>query len=196
MNLIEILTKNDALVNEMAQGLGVGSQDARSGMEALLPALTRGIQRNTHSAGGLESLAGAIQRGNHQRYLERPDLLGQRETIQDGNDILGHILGSKGVSRNVAAHASQETGLPSDLLKKMLPMLAAAVMGGLGQQSQAGAGGGGAGDLLGQMLGAATGAGRQPSGGSAGTAMLEQLLDSNQDGNVLDDVLSMAKKLL
>jgi hypothetical protein len=194
MNLLEILTKNDALVGQLAQGLGVGSQDARSGMEALLPALTRGLQRNTQSQDGLGGLANAIQRGGHQRYIERPDLLGQAESIQDGNDILGHILGSKDVSRNVAAHASKQTGLDSTLLKKMLPMLAAAVMGGLGQQSQSG--GGGAGDLLGQMLGAATGGGSRAGSGSPGTALLEQLLDSNQDGNVLDDVLSLAKKFL
>jgi hypothetical protein len=194
VNLLEILTKNDALVSQMAQGLGVGSQDARSGMEALLPALTRGLQRNTQNQGGLGGLANAIQNGGHQRYIERPDLLGQRESIQDGNNILGHILGSKDVSRNVAAHASKETGLDSDILKKMLPMLAAAVMGGLGQQSQAGGGAGGG--LLGQMLGAATGGGSRASSGSPGTAMLEQLLDSNQDGNVLDDVLSLAKKFL
>jgi len=196
MNLLEILSKNDALVSQLAQGLGVGSQDARSGMEALLPALTRGLQRNTQSQEGLGGLANAIQRGGHQRYIERPDLLGQAESIQDGNNILGHILGSKDVSRNVAAHASKQTGLGSDLLKKMLPMLAAAVMGSLGQQSQSGGGGGGAGDLLGQMLGAATGGGSRAGSGSPGTAMLEQLLDSNQDGNVLDDVLSLAKKFL
>ena len=96
--------------------------------------------------------------------------------IADGNKILGHIFGSKDVSRNVAANASAETGIDPSLIKKALPMLAGIAMGALNKNSNAGrdlggtANQGGLGPLAGALLG----------GG---------------DGKVgVDDVLSLARK--
>ncbi len=45
--------------------------------------------------------------------------------VSDGNNILGHILGSKDVSRAVADRASANTGIDSGMLKQMLPCLPA-----------------------------------------------------------------------
>ena len=76
-----------------------------------------------------------------------------------GNDILGQIFGSKDVSRGVADEVAGSTGLSSDLLKKMLPMLAMAAVGYMMKQRSAPAasaqsGGGGAlGGILGQVFG-------------------------------------------
>lgn len=72
----------------------------------------------------------------------------------------------------------------------MLPILAMLVTGYLARQQGAGnqaTSGGGLGGLLGGLLGG----GRQQ--GSAGG--LAGLLDSNGDGNPLDDILRMAGKL-
>jgi len=46
----------------------------------------------------------------------------KRKTVQDGNGILGHIFGSKDVSREVAARASAQSGVGADVLKKLLPI--------------------------------------------------------------------------
>ena len=45
--------------------------------------------------------------------------------MADGNGILGHIFGSKDVSRQVAARAAQSSGVAPDILAKMLPLVAA-----------------------------------------------------------------------
>jgi hypothetical protein len=58
--------------------------------------------------------------GGHQQYLDDPSRLGAAETLQDGNGILGHIFGSKDVSRQVAAQASANTGISPDGLMGML----------------------------------------------------------------------------
>ncbi len=44
------------------------------------------------------------------------------------------MFGSKDVSRQVAAHASRQTVLGADLLKQMLPVVAAMTMGVLSKQ--------------------------------------------------------------
>jgi hypothetical protein len=44
-----------------------------------------------------------------------------------GNQILGHIFGSKDTSRDVATQASQESGFDRSVLKKLLPIVAGPV---------------------------------------------------------------------
>ena len=193
MNLLETLLNENGggVVREIARNLQLPEDSTRSAIEQLTPALSRGISQNARKTGGLESLFGALQSGGHERYAKDPSLLADPDVVSDGNAILGHILGSKDVSRNVAGRAAQETGLDASILKKMLPMVAAAAMGTLGQQSSGGGG------VLGQLAGSVLGGGfqqgaTQSSAGMAGA--LESFLDSDKDGAVVDDLFSMAQK--
>ncbi len=200
MNLINSILQNGAALQQIAKQLNLNPSDVQNAVQHMAPALSRGIQKNISSPGGLEGLLGALSKGNHQQYVENPSTLGQDTTIQDGNAILGHILGSKDVSRNVAGHAAQQTGLDSGLLKKMLPMLATVVMGSLSKQSaNAGllpgsSGNSGGGGLLGGLLKGLSGGGQARGGGNPALDMLSGFLDSDNDGSVVDDLLGMAKK--
>ena len=70
-----------------------------------------------------------------------------------GNQILGHIFGSKDKSREVASQASQQSGVDSSVLKKLLPIVAGAVaMHYMSKRGRSGGGGAGGG-LLGSILG-------------------------------------------
>jgi len=88
----------------------------------LIPALTRGLKNNASSDSGLSSLVNALQEGNHHNYLDDPSSLGHASTVTDGNSILGHIFGSKDVSRNIANYGANQAGLSSTLMKKALPI--------------------------------------------------------------------------
>jgi len=189
MNLEDILS-NPQVLQQLARSAGIGESEARTGFEALLPAVTQGLQRNSRDASGLESLAKALGSGAHDRYLDQPEALADPRALIDGNAILGHIFGSKDVSRNVAGHAARSSGLDSTILKQLLPVVASIAMGALSKNSQHGAqlreaapssGGGGA-DLVGGLLGSLM-------GGASGRA-------STQNDSVLDDVLDLAKKFL
>ena len=185
MNLADLLS-NPQVLNQLANSVGARPDQAQAGLEALLPSVTRAMQRNAGGGSGLEALAGALGSGRHDRYVDSPDLLGRPETRVDGNNILGHIFGSKDVSRNVAAHASQQSGVSSDLLKQMLPLVASLAMGALSKGSQGGRSiqqpqGGGGMDVLGGLLGGLLGGG----------AAQQQANDSP-----LDDILDLAKKFL
>jgi len=165
-------------VRQLGQNFGLDENQTASAISSLLPALGQGLARNASAPGGLESLLGALTGGGHQRYLEDPSALGHEDTIRDGNGILGHLLGSKEVSRAVAQRASEKTGVGVDILKKMLPVVAAMAMGTLSRQT----------------AGARSSAPAvAPDSGLMG--MLGQFLDTNRDGSVLDDVMGMASKL-
>ena len=132
----------------------------------------RGLQKQTESSGGLAALQGALASGNHQRYVDQPELMQSSATRDDGNRILGHIFGSKDVSRNVAAQAAADTGLDAGLIKKALPLVAGLAMGAISKKTSGGAAEQDSGGALGGLLG---GSGRSSGG--------------------VDDLLGLAKKL-
>lgn len=205
INLFDMLTQtnNGAAVQQVGQQTGLQPDMAQAAIKALLPAIAGGLQRNVQQPGGLQSLLGALQNGQHEQYLDQPESLAQPNAIADGNAILGHLLGSKDTSRAVAAHAAQKTGLSEQVLKSVLPMFASMAMASLSKQTKkpdmAGAlagmlsgqqpqpAQGGIGGLLGGLLGGQSKA--QAQTGAMG--MLGGLLDADGDGNAVDDIFQM-----
>ena len=174
MELLEAIlgAKNGGAVEQIARSLGVDRGDTENVIRQLAPALGRGLQKNAGDQPGLESLLNALRTGNHQRYLDNPELSVQDDGISEGNKILGHILGSKDVSRRLASHASEQTGVSDGLIKKMLPMIATVAMGALSNRAQAGQ----SGEALGGLIGAFLGGGKS--------------------GSIVDDLVGMAGKFL
>ncbi len=168
-------------VKQVANQFGLEENQASSAIQMLLPALMGGVKNNVSQQGGMEALLGALSGGGHSRYLENPELLGRPETVADGNGILGHLLGSKDVSRQVATHAAAQTGIGADILKKMLPVVATMAMGALAK---------------GQFSGASQAAAAAPQAGGGLLGMLSPFLDSNNDGSIADDMLGIVGKML
>ena len=185
MSLLKTILESQggAVAGQLAKQFGLDSNQASSVLGQLVPALSAGVKKNVAQQNGLESLVAALSKGNHQNYIDDASRIGQQSTVDDGNKILGHLFGSKEVSREVASRASQQTGVSSDLLKKMLPVVATMVMGGLSKQSNSGSGAGALAGLL--------GGGQQKS---AGQSLLTSFLDSDGDGSVADDLLGMLMK--
>ncbi len=184
-------------IAEIGRQFGLNEAQSRAAFEQLAPVVAAGIRRNNQSDDGLANLLKALQAGNHSQYADNPSTLGYDQVADDGNAILGHVFGSKDVSRGVANQAADLSGVSSAVLKKMLPVIAAIVMGQLakgmfggGKPASAntpspapapgGQGGGGLGDILGDILGGGAGQGQAaPRGGSAG----------GQGGGGLGDIL-------
>lgn len=177
MNIASVL-QSTGVITSMARELGIDEATARAGAGALLPAIVAGMGRQTTSApgaGGLGGLAdilgGALGGasggaaagglGGLGGVLLDAVLKPQATPTQPGNDILGQIFGSRDVSRGVAEEAAGSTGISADLLKRMLPILAMAVVGYMLNRNAAPAapaqapaqqGGGALGGALGSIL--------------------------------------------
>lgn len=173
MNILETIlqAQGGGAVDKLASQFGLKPEQAQSAVAALLPAVAAGLQRNMATESGMSSLLNALGKGHHESYIDDPGTLAQPSTAADGNAILGHILGSKDVSRAAAASASQRTGIDPATLKKMLPLVAALAMGGLSKQSKA--------------------TGDRSQAGSGLASMIGSLLDRDGDGSVADDVAGM-----
>ncbi|MFY8076769.1 MAG: DUF937 domain-containing protein [Sphingorhabdus lacus] len=217
MDIASILKQTGA-IGQVAQQLGVNEQVAETGAAALLPAILGGFKKTTQAQpGGLEGLGGLLgQLGGGGLF---DSVISPEPTpVEKGNDVLGQIFGSKDVSRSVASHASDQTGIDPSLLKKMLPILAMLVAGYMAKQSggvaggdqDAGglggliggmlgggsqaSGGGGLGGMLGDVLGGALGGGQKAQPAASGLGGLASMLDMDGDGNPLDDIVAMAGK--
>ena len=180
MNLFESLLggQNSQLVNQLAKQAGLDSNDVQNIVGQLLPVLSNGIKQNATSSNGLQSLMQALQNGNHSKYLDNPDVLADPSATAEGNAILGHILGSKDDSRTLARQAAESTGTDESIVKKLLPLVAATAMGALSKT---------AGQATNQ---ANLGNADSPDFGN----LLVSFLDSNNDGNITDDLFNIAKK--
>lgn len=212
MNLLDMImdAQGGAAAQQAGAQLGLNQQQSQSAIAALLPAISSALKQNTANPQGLAGLLGALQGGQHEQYLDNPQMLGQPQTVNDGNAILGHLFGSKDVSRAVAGRASEQTGIGSDVLKKLLPLVATMAMGSLSKQTKqptmqsALTGlamqhlmGGQKKSGLGAILGAVTGAnGRQQrqtqQTHQQGMGIIGKLLDADGDGSMMDDILGMA----
>jgi hypothetical protein len=156
MNLTDLLENagGNESINKLAAQLGLDRSAAGKLIGALSPALLQGMRQQAESPESRAGLEQALESGKHQRYLDQPDTLTNEETREDGNNILGHLFGSKDVSRNVAARAAQDTGIDASLIKKALPLVAGLAMGALGRKAR-GTGGsaGGLGAIAGLLAG-------------------------------------------
>lgn len=193
MNINDILGQMGGL-QSMARELGVSESQAKTGAEALLPAILGGFKKQAQAQpSGLDGLGGLLEQLGGGDLLDNV-LSPEPTNVSRGNDVLGQIFGSKDVSRTVAKSASARSGLNPEILKKMLPILAMLVTGYMAKQrggTGAQTGGGSLGGLLGGLLG----------GGSAGTGGttpggIGSMLDLDGDGNALDDILDMAGRAL
>ena len=102
------------------------------------------------------------QQQNLQHIYDDPEMAFGPEGVAVGNDALSAIFGSPDVSRAVIDQAQNFSGVSSNILKKMLPVLAGVVLSGLMRSGTSGKvaspgqpapSGGSLGDILGQIFG-------------------------------------------
>lgn len=217
MNLMDMIMSSAGgqAPQQLGQQFGLDASQSQNALAALLPAISSGLKQNASTPQGLAGLLNAVQSGNHSQYLDNPAQLASESAVNEGNGILGHLFGSKEVSRAVAGRASEQSGVSPDILKKMLPMVAMMAMGSLGKQSgstspgagfkgalaqmavQQLMGGGQAKSGLGGMLSGILGGGAKrqqqqvAQAHQGGLGMLGKMLDADGDGNSMDDILGM-----
>ncbi|TIX43728.1 MAG: DUF937 domain-containing protein [Mesorhizobium sp.] len=197
-SLFDILaqSQNGNGMQALAQQFGLSQQQTQAAVAALLPAFSQGLKRNTADPYGLGSFMTAMASGQHAKYFEDASRAFSPQGLDEGNGILGHLFGSKDLSRAVASQAAQASGVSQQVLQQMLPAIASMMMGGLfkqttnqlgGQMHAAGDGGNPLGELIEQMMRQAGGGSQAPAPQPAGPA-------DNPLGKVLQDMFGGAQQ--
>ncbi|WP_445732509.1 DUF937 domain-containing protein [Mariniflexile sp.] len=152
-----------------------------------LPVLMAAMKRNAATPQGAEGLLGALNSKHNGSILGNLDGLFSggvdSNVLDDGNKILGHVLGGK--QQHVENAISQKSGLDAASVAQILKVAAPILMGVLGNQAKkqnvnnpSGLEG-----LLGGLLGGSSTKNEQ--------SFLESILDADGDGSIVDDVASM-----
>ena len=181
MNILDAIVgaQGGSGVQELGRQFGLNDSQVSSALSALVPALAAGFQQNMSSPQGLDGLLSALSGGQHGQYVDDPSVLGRADTMSDGNGILGHIFGSKDVSRQVATRAAAQTGIGASVLKGMLPVVAAMMMGAMSKG----------------LTSPAAPPMTSPAAGGSLLGMLTPMLDTNRDGSIVDDVMGMLGRI-
>ena len=176
-------------IGQISRQIGADEDSTSRAISGALPMMMAALTRNAQTPDGAASLFNALERDHDGSLLD--DLggfLGQAET-GSGDAILGHVFGNRRSS--VENGLSKMSGLDLGSIGKLLPILAPILLAALGRKrSSRGFDPGGLTDMLNtERRQAERSAPREFS-------MLESFLDRDGDGQVIDDVASIATSVL
>jgi hypothetical protein len=190
-DLLETLTQTLGAsgLQQISRQIGADEASTSKAIAGALPILMGALDRNTDQPGGAESLLGALTRDHDGGILDNLSGLLGGSGSGPGEAILGHILGGK--RKSVETGLGRASGLDMGTIAKLLPILAPIVMGVLGRtQRQQGLDAGGLSDYL-------TGERKQAQKRDPNAmGVLGKLLDTNDDGQIADDVVKLGSSLL
>ena len=129
--------QNGKGMEALARQFNMSMQQTQAAVEALLPAFSQALKQNTSDPYGGGAFLNAMASGQHAKYFDDPSNAFSPAGMAEGNGILGHLFGSKELSRAVADQAAAVSGVSQEVLKQMLPVLASMIMGGMFRQTTA-----------------------------------------------------------
>jgi hypothetical protein len=170
-----------AAAGQLASRLGVSESTAQTAVQMAVPLIVAALARNAAEQQGAQELHDAVTRDHDGSILD--NLMGyfNNPETSDGAGILGHVLGPQrpAVENNLA----QATGLDANSAGSLLETVAPLVMGAVGrEQQQNGLDANGLSQYLSEQQQQAQTSNPDLMGS------LRSMLDSNNDGSVLDDL--------
>ncbi|PKN95001.1 MAG: hypothetical protein CVU44_04110 [Chloroflexi bacterium HGW-Chloroflexi-6] len=174
--------------SQIGQKIGADEQTTNSALSAAIPLLVSALAKNASEPVGAQALHQAVANDHDGSILDNMEsFLGSPEAA-NGAGILKHVLG--GQQPVVTKGLTKNTGLNSNQVGQLLQIVAPLVMGMLGkQQKQAGLD---ANDLSGLLSSEKL---KVEESNPDMMSTLNTLLDMNNDGSALDDILNLAGKL-
>jgi hypothetical protein len=185
MDILELISNPDTL-NKLGQSIGVEPTQVQKLAQLGMPALLQAMGRNAGTSEGASALVSALDRHQDDNLEDINGFLGNLNS-DEGAKMLQHIFA--GNSGRVQNNLAKQTGLQADQVSGLMSQLAPLLLGTLAQQKKQ------------QNLDASgiTGLlnGLMSQGGNSGLmGMVSNLLDSDNDGDIMDDVGGLLKGFL
>ncbi len=179
MDLLELLTQQlnqKGVVDTISKTVKANPDQIKQLADLALPTLLQAMNKNTKTETGAKSLSKALDQHANDDVDDVGSFL-KKVDKKDGEKILSHLLSNK--SGAIESGLAKQTGLDVSQVSGVLSMLAPLLLGQLGKQKKEGGF-----DLskLGSLLGGSSGKGNDAM------SMVTKLLDSDGDGDIMDDV--------
>jgi len=185
-NIIADQLNNQDTLSKLGQSVGADPAQVQKVAQLGMPAILQALQRNSSTDDGANALAGALDQHQGDNVSDISGFLDNVNT-EDGMRMLQHIFSGNNdrVQNNLAQQSGLDTGQVSGLLSHLAPL----VMGALSQQKQQqNLGSADMNGLLNGILG--------NSSNSGIMGLVSNLLDSDHDGSIIDDVGGLLGKFL
>jgi hypothetical protein len=183
----EILSNlDDNSLEKISHQVNAPPSQAKTALASAIPILMNALAKNSSTSEGASALKNAIARDHDGSLLDHLGDFLNDPAAANGAGILKHVLGNK--RQNVEKYISNDSGLNSSSVGKILEMAAPIVMGYLGKSSRSR--GSAVDNLLNSYL--KTEQKQAPQSQS----VINQILDRDNDGNVMDDIAEMGMSFL
>jgi hypothetical protein len=149
-------------IGEIAKKLGIDEKAAKSAVSTVLPTIVAGLSANASDSEGAAKLEKTLTK--HTEKSTKIDDIDE----EDGKKIVNHVFGSKKAA--VEEAAADKANVTSDIIAKILPIVAPIVLAWLAQKFLGGSSektetksatpaesSGGIGDILGGLVGSKEG---------------------------------------
>jgi len=165
------------VLNKLGSTVDAAPSQVNQLIQLGIPTLITAMQKNASTPKGAQSLSKALTYHQDANINNLNSFLKQVDPV-DGSKIVSHILGAKAPA--VQQQLGLQTGLDLNQVGSLLSLLAPFLMGSLGQQKKSqNVDASGLGGLLGTLLGGS---------GNDLTKTVTNLLDTDHDGDIMDDV--------
>lgn len=181
MDISQLISGNlgdSGILNQLGQSVGANPNQVQQLMQLGLPTLTQALAQNASTPAGAQSLANALDQHQNEPVDNLASFFQNVDTA-DGAKILQHVFG--GSTAQVQSNLAQQTGLQTNQVSGLLAQLAPLLLGVLGKQKkEQHLDSSGVAGLLGSLMG--------QTGNASAMTMATQMLDSNKNGSILDEI--------
>ncbi len=173
----------------VSKRIGADEQKTGSALSLVVPLLVSALAKNSSNPEGARSLQEAVSKDHDGSILDNLGGFLNDPHAANGDGILRHVLGAR--QNTVTSALARGTDLEQNQIGELLRIAAPLIMGLLGSRNRTESLDAGS---IGTLLGSETRAVKRKDPGLMG--VLNTLLDSDQDGSAIDDVMGMiARKL-
>ena len=177
---------DDNSIQAISKQAHASPAQTKSALASAIPILMNALAKNSSTGDGAAALKNALARDHDGSLLDNLGGFLNNPEVANGAGILKHVLGGK--RQNVEQYISRDSGLDSSSVGRILEMAAPLVMGYLGKST--GRKGSAVESILNSYL--KTEKKQAPQSQS----VINQLLDRNNDGNVMDDIAELGMSFL
>lgn len=186
MDILELLSgqlDSEKVLQQLSKTSGADSSQVQKVVQIGLPALLESLGRNSKTEQGASSLAKALDSHKDDNVDNIEDFL-KNINMEDGSKIIGHVLGTN--KQKVQRNLAKQTGLDDKQVSNIMNQLAPLLLGTLGKQkTSSNVGSAGIESMISGILNS------QGSKNSNIMKSVTNLLDSDDDGSIVDDVGKM-----
>lgn len=182
MDLIDLLgnqLSNPDILKQLGKSINASPKQVENAAKIGLPAMVEQISRNASTKEGRDSLAKALDQHKDDNVSDIVGFLKGVDT-KDGSKILQHVFSGK--NDKVQNSIAKQSGLDSSQASGLMSMLAPMVLGAMGNQKKSqNLDANGVANLTSQLT-------KSMGKNTDIMGMATKLLDSDGDGDIMDDV--------